>query len=265
VAGRIGSFAALAVHDDMFEVLLASGAPRVVRPSRLAGSVLTHAIATGLLVGGTLAARDSRFVGRADPLVLVIPTTFVTPAPRAPAPAPERRVVKRETITPAPKGFKTVVAPLDIPPLPPIDLSEAPFDPRDYTGRGVEGGTADGVFGAIRTVYRGKPGGGGEVVYTAATDDFRFQQAELISQPEPRYPTTAERMGVEGRVLLRFVVDTTGKVDKESIEVLETSEEQFARPARESVARARFRPARMSGNAVRQLAEQSVRFVMRYQ
>jgi protein TonB len=102
------------------------------------------------------------------------------------------------------------------------------------------------------------------VVYTAATDDFRFQQAELISQPEPRYPQIAERMGLEGRVLLRFVIDTTGRVDKASIEIVEASEEQFTRPARESVARARFRPALMSGSPVRQLAEESVRFVIRY-
>lgn len=247
----------------MFEVLLASAAPRVVRPARVAGSLLTHAIAIGLFVDATRAGRDNRFIGAVDPrLVMVIPTAFVTPAPRPPSPAPERPVVRQETIAPAPRGFKTVVAPLDIPPLPPIDLSGPPFDPRDYTGRGVEGGSADGVFGAIRTVYRGKPGGGGEVVYTAATDDFRFQQAVLISQPEPRYPPIAERMGLGGRVLLRFVIDTTGRVDKASIEVLETTEEQFTSPARESVIRARFRPARMSGNAVRQLAEESVRFVV---
>lgn len=249
----------------MFEVLLASAAPRVVRPARLVGSLLTHAVTIGLFAGATRALRDNRFVGAVDPnLLVVIPTAFVTPAPRPPAPQPERPLVKRETMAPAPKGFKTVVAPLDIPPLPPIDLSGPPFDPRDYTGRGVEGGSADGVFGSIHTVYRGKPGGGGEMVYTAATDDFRFRQAELISQPEPRYPPIAEKMGLEGCVLLRFVIDTTGRVDKASIEVLEATEEQFTKPARDAVARAQFRPALLSGNPVRQLAEESIRFVIRY-
>ena len=249
----------------MFEVLLASAAPRVVRPARLVGSLLTHAVTIGLLVGAARATRDDRLFGPEDPnLLVVIPTAFVTPAPRPPAPQPERPLVKRETMAPAPKGFKTVVAPLDIPPLPPIDLSGPPFDPRDYTGRGVEGGSADGVFGALRTVYRAKKGGGGETVYTAATDDFRFLQAVLISQPQPRYPSMAERIGLEGRVLLRFVIDTTGRVDKSSIEVLETTEEQFTRPAVDAVTRAQFRPALLSGNPVRQLAEESIRFVMRY-
>jgi periplasmic protein TonB len=86
----------------------------------------------------------------------------------------------------------------------------------------------------------------------------------LISQPEPRYPSMAERIGLEGRVLLRFVIDTTGRVDKSSIEVLETTEDQFTRPAVDAVSRARFRPAVLSGNAVRQLAEESIRFVIRY-
>jgi protein TonB len=264
--GRVG-WARRKCTNAMFEVLLASAAPHVVRPARLVGSLLTHAITIGLLVDATRAEGDNRLVGSVDPTLIVVTAPFLTPhtaRPRPPAPAPKPRVVKRETIAPAPKGFKTVVAPLDIPPLPPVDLSGPRFDPRDYTGRGVEGGSADGVFGAIRTVYRGKPGGSGEVVFTAATDDFRFQQAVLISQPEPRYPRIAESMGVEGRVLLRFVIDTTGRVDKHSIEVVETTEEQFTPAARESVARAKFRPARMSGTPVRQLAEQSVRFIVRY-
>ena len=65
-------------------------------------------------------------------------------------------------------------------------------------------------------------------------------------------------------MLLRFVIDSTGRVDQGSIEVVENTEEMFVPPARESVARAVFRPARMSGSPVRQLAEQSVRFVLRY-
>jgi TonB family protein len=230
------------------------------------GSLLVHAVAITLLVGAAGSGRKDDLVG--NPSLVVLPVAFVTSAPRPPAPPPspgaDRVITKHQAIAPAPAGFQTVVAPLDIPPLPPIDFNERPFDPRDYTGRGVEGGTHDGVFGAIRTVRRGRPGGGEEVVYTTDTDDFRFQAAVLISQPEPRYPTILQQVGVEGHVLLRFVVDTTGRVDKGSIEVVEASDEQFIRPARESVIRARFRPALMSGSPVRQLAEQSMRFAIRY-
>ena len=250
----------------MFEVLLASAVPHVVRPGRLCGSLLMHAIVITLLVGAAGSGRKDVLAG--NPSLVVLPVAFVTSAPRPPAPPPnapaDRVVVKPQTIARPPTGFQTVVAPLDIPPLPPIDFTERPFDPRDYTGRGVEGGTHDGVFGATRTVSRRRPGGGEEIVYTADTDDFRFQAAVLLSQPEPRYPPILQQVGVEGHVLLRFVVDTTGRVDKRSIEVVEASDEQFTRPARESVIRARFRPALMSGSPVRQLAEQSMRFALRY-
>jgi protein TonB len=248
----------------MFEVLLASAPSRVVKPGRLLGSLLTHVVTIGLAVDATRAAGDPRLAGAATPvLALVRPATFAVPPPPPKKRAPSRPVVRAEVVSPPPKGFKTVVVPAEIPFIPPIDLSGPPFDPRDYTGRGVEGGSADGVVGGTGRVGHGKPAGG-QVVYAAATDDVRFQQAVLISMPEPKYPRSAEAYGLSGRVLLRFVIDTTGRVDKGSIQVVENTEEVFVRPARESVARAVFRPARMSGSPVRQLAEQSVRFVVQY-
>jgi TonB family protein len=249
----------------MFEVLLASAPSQVVKPGRLLGSLLTHVLTIGLAVDATRASGDNRLAGAATPvLALVRSATFAVPPP----PPPKKRatsqpVARAELVSPPPKGFKTVVVPADIPFIPPIDLSGPPFDPRDYTGRGVEGGSADGVVGGTgRVGQANRPGG--HLVYAAVTDDVRFQQAVLISQPEPRYPRIAEASRLSGRVLLRFVIDTTGRVDLASIEVVENTEEVFVSPARESVARAVFRPARMSGSPVRQLAEQSVRFVVPY-
>ncbi|HEY6947272.1 MAG TPA: hypothetical protein VI297_00540 [Gemmatimonadales bacterium] len=57
------------------------------------------------------------------------------------------------TAEPPPKGFQTVVAPTDIPTtMPPVNLHERPFDPRNYTGRGMEGGVAYGVVGGTGVV-----------------------------------------------------------------------------------------------------------------
>jgi TonB family protein len=249
----------------MFEVLLASAQPHVVKPGRLLGSLLTHVVTIGFAVDATRAAPDNRMLGAVNPVLVMVreaPFSVRKPEKRAPAQPVARPKPKAKEMSPAPKGFKTVVAPEDIPFIPPIDLHEKPFDPRDYTGRGVEGGTADGVVGGTgRTIDLGKHGGG--VVYVATNDDWRFQQAVLISQPEPRYPATMAAMGLSGRVLLRFVIDTTGKVDKRSIQVVENTEKEFVPPARDAVARAVFRPARVAGNPVRQLAEQSIRFVVR--
>ena len=58
-----------------------------------------------------------------------------------------------------------MVAPTDIPKdIPPIDLNEKPFDPKDFTGKGVEGGIATGVVGGVGPVT-------GEVFLEAQLDD----------------------------------------------------------------------------------------------
>ncbi len=51
------------------------------------------------------------------------------------------------------KGFQTVVVPAEIPTdIPPVDLHER-FDPKDYSGAGVEGGRAKGVAHDDNPVY----------------------------------------------------------------------------------------------------------------
>ncbi len=155
------------------------------------------------------------------------------------------------------------MAPTDIPTaIPPVNVDERPFDPRNYTGRGVEGGVAYGVVGGTGIVDPDLvPAGAEDVVYAAATDDARFEPAVLVSQPEPKYPPVLEEARLSGLVVLHFVVDTTGWVEGASIRVIESTHEAFEASARESVAGAVFRPARLGARAVRQLAEQPIRFL----
>ena len=98
-------------------------------------------------------------------------------------------------------------------------------------------------------------------IYTVATTEAGFAPAVLIAEPAPRYPPVLQEIGLSGRVVLRFVVDTTGRVELASIQVLESTHEGFEPPAREAVAAAVFHPARLGPRAVRQLTEQGVRFV----
>jgi TonB family protein len=167
---------------------------------------------------------------------------------------------------PPPRGFQTVVAPTDIPStLPPVDLSQPALDPRNFAGRGVEGGVAWGVAGgtgpADQTLM--PPGPAGDAVYAATLDDARFEPARLVSQPTPRYPRTMEMMAVPGRVMIQFIIDTTGGVELRSIEVVQSTHEAFEAPARESVAGALFRPARLGALPVRQLTRQPISFAVR--
>jgi TonB family protein len=70
-----------------------------------------------------------------------------------------------------------------------------------------------------------------------------------------------QQIGLSGRVVLQFIVDTTGRVELASIHVMESTNQGFEVPARESVAAAVFHPARLGPRPVRQLAQQGVRFL----
>ena len=77
----------------------------------------------------------------------------------------------------------------------------------------------------------------------------------------PRFPPVLLAAGVSGRVVVQFVVDTVGAVETLSITVLECTHPGFEAPAREAVAGAVFRPARLGPYPVRQLTKQPVRFI----
>ncbi len=248
----------------MLDVLVVSRPPYRRRPQGVVGSILTHVLLLALVVQATRASVDIRPVPVAD-TTLVFLRRLAPPAVRpAEAPGPKVDMAGNANVIvvadPPPKGFQTIVAPKDIPTtIPPIDLKAKALDPRDYTGRGVEGGVAHGVVGGTGKVDPESPAG--EVIYLATTDDARFEPAVLISQPVPKYPPVLREIGLSGRVVLQFIVDTAGRVDSASIRVMESSNGGFEAPARESVAAAVFRPARLGPKPVRQRAQQPVRFI----
>ncbi|HET7875451.1 MAG TPA: TonB family protein, partial [Methylomirabilota bacterium] len=65
-----------------------------------------------------------------------------------------------------------------------------------------------------------------------------------------------------GRVVVQFIVDTLGAVEDRTIDVVESTHQVFEEPARESVARAVFRPARLGAIPVRQLTRQPISFII---
>jgi periplasmic protein TonB len=245
----------------MLDVLIASGAHLELRPRWVTTSVLTHALLVTLAVMATRAVLDAPPVTVPDSAILL----FV-PKPPSPPPPPE---VKREPPAPSvvvaeppPKGFQTVAVLTDIPKvIPPVDLSQRPLDPRDFTGRGAEGGVAEGVVGGTGRVDTGSPGGDLNAIYEATTNDERFEPATLVLQPPPRYPAALEALGIEGQVDVEFVIDTLGRVQPHSIRILRSTHPDFTAAARAAVAGAMFRPAHLSAHAVRQLTRQSIRFV----
>ncbi|HEU5169704.1 MAG TPA: energy transducer TonB [Gemmatimonadales bacterium] len=245
----------------MFELLVASGW-RAGRP--LGESLLSLGLHAVVIFGAVEASRNVARAASdrpADTTMLFLLRPDPDPPPPKPpevsAPPPAAVIVA----TPPPKGFQTVVAPEDMPTaIPPVDLSQPALDPRNFTGKGVEGGIADGVIGGTGPVDAPVTVTAAvSAVFTAAELD---EPAQVIHQPEPRFPPVLQAAGVEGAVQLEFVIGTTGKVENRSVTVILGTDSAFAEPAREAILGSTFRPARMQGRAVRQLARQTVRFTL---
>jgi TonB family protein len=260
----------------MLDILVCSRPPQVVRPQRLGESLVFHGMFLLLTIAATRAEVRRPQVVVADTTLLFLPR--LPPPPLLPAGMRHRAVGLPGAggggegklvlaVDPPPKGFQTVLAPADVPAgIPAIGPDQRAFDPADFTGRGVEGGVGYGVRGGTGTVDPDVvPVGDADVVYPATLADVRFEPAVLISQPAPKYPPVLEQAGISGQVKLRFVVDTTGRVEATSIKVLESTHQGFAGAARESVAAAVFHPARIGERPVRQLAHQPIRFVVAQQ
>ena len=76
----------------------------------------------------------------------------------------------------------------------------------------------------------------------------------------PIYPSELIALGMEGMVQAIYVVDTVGRVDTTSIEVLKSDDPRFTESVRTALAQMRFRPAKRAGKPVRQRVEQKFRF-----
>jgi hypothetical protein len=76
----------------------------------------------------------------------------------------------------------------------------------------------------------------------------------------PVYPRDLLAVGAEGLVQATYVVDSTGRVDTTTIEVVWSDDPRFTESVRTALGLMRFRPAKRAGKTVRQLVEQKFRF-----
>lgn len=86
---------------------------------------------------------------------------------------------------------------------------------------------------------------------------------EVLTGPLPVYPELLRQAGVQGRVLLEAVVDTTGRVRAASISVVSATHPGFVAPARQALLATLFRPARVGGRAVSMLVRVPFDFTIR--
>ena len=96
-------------------------------------------------------------------------------------------------------------------------------------------------------------------VYTADQVD-RPAQADSNVMIEPIYPDSLKASRTPGMAVVEFVVDAEGRVEIETISVVQATHPAFARAAREAAPSARFIPAMRQGKNVRQVVQLPIEF-----
>jgi protein TonB len=152
------------------------------------------------------------------------------------------------------------VQPVDAPMLPPpvdVPISIPPVTP----GPPIDAA----VLRHILSVSVGTPGSSpagndSTVVQGVRAASEVDEPAEVVHQPSPRYPPVLQQAGIEGRVLVEFIIDTAGHTEAASLRVLESSNPGFDAAASETVRHSIFRPARVHGSPVRQRTLQAIAF-----
>lgn len=200
--------------------------------ARSAGvSFLVHAVLIAAGVAATLPSNELLSDPR-ESRVRYLP-------PPNPKPPRDPSVESLRFVELAPEGAGTGFAPA---PIQPARSPVASLGPQEgNTGRdsvtaiaedGSEG--TDSVFTIID-------------VDTAAT--------RLPESAAPQYPRDLLQRGVEGKAVVQFVVDTTGRADPMSFQIILASHPDFAQSVRDALPEMRFSTARIGRQKVRQLVE----------
>jgi TonB family protein len=95
---------------------------------------------------------------------------------------------------------------------------------------------------------------------------FEFQVEKPVTTAAgsvtPRYPQILREAGVEGEVLVSFVVDATGQADGSTFKVIRSTHELFSTAVKQALPAMRFVPAEVGGRKVKQLVQQPFSFAL---
>ena len=144
------------------------------------------------------------------------------------------------------------------------DLANGTDLPRASEGLALRERTSGARKGGKWSGARGELPFGPETPFVPDTVFSVLQVDEMVERhpgsAAPVYPRDLLAIGAEGVVQATYVVDTTGRVDTTTIEVLHSDDPRFTASVRTALGGMRFRPARRAGRPVRQLVGQQFRF-----
>ena len=220
----------------MFETLPASRTKAARVQGWTFGSIAMHAMLVGVSITLTQKAEQLVSEPRTEP-VLYFPFN-VQPPPLS----PERF---------APPTLSSIQSPVIA--LPNLQIPTAAFDPNALGITRTEIGTS--------TLTSATPSAPANGIYSS-----QFVDRTVVPRPDnasPAYPRQLRLANVEGEVLVRFVVDTLGRVEAGSIAILSATHPFFGDAVRECLGRTRYEPAQLGSQRVRQLVQQQVGFTLR--
>ena len=232
----------------MFGTLIES---RAIPQRRTGGSLASILIHGAIISGGALAGGRAGLVAPPEPPTRHILNFVRDVAP--PAPARPATSAANASVGPAPLT-RAIVVPLAIPVgLPAVDLLPA-TGPIEFRSGPIAtpAVTCEGQCGESPIID-------GRQVWSG--NDLMMR---LLNEPvPPRYPEALRRAGVEGDVVVKFVVDTTGRIDMRSIEIMRSTHDAFAAAVRETLEKLRFAPAFSGERKIRALAVMPFHFTLR--
>lgn len=177
-------------------------------------------------------------------------------APQRPQPVPQ--VPPKGPTTPAliaPTKVSVSLPPIDLKAVPTISDVVAPPVSDVVKSSGIDRG------GSVKRDEGGSGRGLGSGSSGKAYDENQVDRAaEVTRKAEPRYPDALKSVGVEGTVVMHFIVSADGRVESGSIEVVSSPNKLFSDAVKQALLNSRYRPAEAGGQKVRQLVEQSFSF-----
>ena len=207
-------------------------------------SITLHAVVISLAVYATMHAKEV-----VRQVQHTFDVTLQTQEKKAEPPPPKQELA---TVAAPPKGFQTLSMPTNIPINIPPPSTNTSFNAADFSGVGVEGGVARGLATTGPAVRTDQP-------YLESVVEER---PERVSGPLPKYPEILKQAGIEGRVVVEAIIDTTGHAERGSIKVLSSTNQLFEQPARECIAATVFRPGKIAGRSVRVRIQQPFNFAV---
>lgn len=234
----------------MLKHLLESNAPT----QRRVGGSLASTVAHATLIAGAIALTTTQ---RAPAEVAPIARhtyVAVTPKPVTPPVHTNRASSAASASSTPPSANPTptlIVSDITIG-IPPIDLTRPVNGADDFSRPSRSGGNSNGI-----------PGGLG----SGPTDGSAFMEHQVDKpvflapgSPTPAYPEMLRSAGLDGGVLVEFVVDTLGRIENGSLKIVQSDHDLFVTSVRNVATRLRFIPAEAQGRKVRQLVRLPFRF-----